>query len=112
MKNAIRYASQTTGVNFEKALTWGAIGAGLWLAHKVYSFYADAADKATSAAANAYVRATTDPVEVLGRVVLPNGQKIPMNDIHVKSDFTFTVNLVKYKLTKRRPDNDYDAVKV
>jgi hypothetical protein len=31
----VRYASRTTGVNFEKILTWGAIGAGLYLAFKV-----------------------------------------------------------------------------
>jgi len=32
---AVRYASSTTGVNFEKILTWGAIGAGLYLALQV-----------------------------------------------------------------------------
>lgn len=33
--STVRYASRTTGVNFEKILTWGAIGVGLYLALKV-----------------------------------------------------------------------------
>ena len=40
----IRYASGATGVDFEKWLTWGAIGAGLYLAWKTYSGLSAAAD--------------------------------------------------------------------
>lgn len=68
-------------------------------------------DPAVKAIANAYVDLTTDSVEVLGRVVLPTGQRVPLNDLAVKSDFTFFYNGVKYKLTERRADNDYDAVR-
>jgi hypothetical protein len=110
---AVRYASGTTGVNFEKWLTWGVLAGGAWLAYKVYSGLAKAGDAASKTVADAYVRATAGPViEVLGRVVLPNGLKVPLNDVAVKSDFTFMYGQQRYKLTKRRPDNDYDSVKV
>lgn len=113
ISGAIRYASGTTGVNFEKWLTWGAIAGGAWLAYKVYSGLAKAGDAASKSIADAYVRVTAGPgVQVLGRVVLPNGVKVPLADLRVASDFTFQYGMVRYKLTKRRPDNDYDAVKI
>lgn len=111
--STIRYASGATGVNFEKWLTWAAIAGGVYVAYKAYRGVADVANKASETVADAYVRATAGPVvEVLGRVVLPNGVKVPLSQIRPASDFTFTYGLVKYRLTKRRPDNDYDAVKV
>jgi hypothetical protein len=110
---AVRYASGTTGVNFEKWLTWAALAGGAFIAYKAYRGVADVADKVSQTAADAYVRATAGPVvEVLGRVVLPNGVKVPLSQIQPKSDFTFVYGMVRYRLTKRRPDNDYDAVKV
>ncbi len=110
---AVRYASGTTGVNFEKWLTWGVIGAGAFLAYKAYRKVADAGDAVSKTVADAYVRATAGPViEVLGRAVLPNGVKVPLKDVVLKPDATFLYGLVRYRLTKRRPDNDYDAVKV
>jgi hypothetical protein len=35
--SAVRYASRTTGVNFEKLLTWGAIGGVAYLLYGIYS---------------------------------------------------------------------------
>lgn len=35
--SAVRYASRTTGVNFEKWLTWAAIGGVGYLAYQIYS---------------------------------------------------------------------------
>lgn len=111
--SAVRYASRTTGVNFEKWLTWAAIGGVAYVAYSIYRKAADAGDKASKAIADAYVRVTAGPVtEVLGRAVLPNGVKVPLKDIVLKSDATFVYGMVRYRLTKRRPDNDYDAVKV
>lgn len=109
---AVRYASGATGVNFEKWLTWAALGGALYVAYSIYKAASDARDKAAEAIANAYVRATAGPaIEVLGRVVLPNGQKVPLDILAVKNDFTFTYQGARYRLTKRRPDNDYDAVR-
>lgn len=108
---AVRYASGATGVNFEKWLTWGVILGGAYVAYKVYSGLSKGADAISKTVADAYVRATAGPViEVLGRAVLPNGQKIPLSQLKVKSDATFVYGERKYRLTKRRPDNDYDAV--
>lgn len=111
--SGVRYASRTTGVNFEKWLTWGALAGGAYLAYKVVSGFKKAGDAVSKSVADAYVRVTAGPViEVLGRVVLPNGIKVPLSKLRVKSDFTFDYGNVRYKLTKRRPDNDYDAVRV
>lgn len=109
---AIRYASGTTGVNFEKWLTWGAIAAGVYLGYKVYSGAKSVTDAASKSIADAYVRVTSGPgIEVLGAAVLPNGQKIPLQSLKVSSkDATFTYGERKYRLTKRRPDGNYDAV--
>jgi hypothetical protein len=110
---AIRYASGATGINFEKWLTWGVIATGVYFAWKTYRGIADAGDAASRTVADTYVRLTSDgPVEVLGRVVLPNGQKVPLANIQPKSDFTFVYGGVRYRLTKRRADNDYDSVRV
>lgn len=109
--SAVRYASGTTGVNFEKWLTWAAIGGVAYFAYSIYRGATEARDKAAEAIANGYVALTAGPaIEVLGRVVLPDGQRVPLNGLAVKSDFTFTYQGKRFKLTKRRPDNDYDAV--
>ena len=111
--SAVRYASRTTGVDFEKWLTWAAIGGVAYVVYSIYRKAADAGDKASKAIADAYLRVTAGPViEVLGRAVLPNGVKVPLKDIVLKPDATFVYGMVGYRLTKRRPDNDYDAVKV
>lgn len=100
-------------MKLEKLLPWLAVGGVGYLAMKALGGAKEAADKAAQSIANAYVRATSDPaIEVLGRVVLPDGQRVPLNDVAVKPDFTFMFRNVKYRLTGRRPDNDYDAVKV
>ncbi len=109
--SAVRYASGTTGVNFEKWLTWAAIGGVAYLAYKTVSAAGAARDAVASSIANAYVAATAGPaVEVLGRVVLPDGQRVPLNGLAVKPDFTFVYQGRRFRLTKRRADNDYDAV--
>lgn len=111
--SAVRYASSTTGVNFEKWLTWAAIGALGYLGYKAYKGANAAVDAVGKTVADAYVAVTAGPkIEVLGRVVLPNGQRVPINDLILKPDATFTYQNVRYRMTKRRPDNDYDAVKV
>jgi hypothetical protein len=52
-------------------------------------------------------------VQVLAKIVLPNGLKLDASKIAVKPpNATFTYGGVQYRLTKRRPDNDYDAVRV
>lgn len=45
--SAVRYASRTTGVNFEKYLVWGAIGGIAYLLYKTYSVGAAISDAAT-----------------------------------------------------------------
>lgn len=108
---AVRYASGATGVNFEKWLTWAAIAGGVWFAYKIYSGVAKAGDAVSKTVADAYVRATSGPgIEVLGAAVLPNGQKIPLQTLKVASDATFMYGQRKYRMTKRRPDGNYDAV--
>lgn len=47
--NAVRYASRTTGVNFEKWLTWGAIGVGLYLALETFGLLKSVAGGAATA---------------------------------------------------------------
>ncbi len=109
----VRYASGATGVNFEKWLTWAAIGGLAYLGYKAFKGAEGAVDAVGKTVADAYVAATAGPkIEVLARVVLPNGQRVPINDLILKSDATFTYQNVRYRMTKRRPDNDYDAVKV
>jgi hypothetical protein len=114
-KGGVSFASRSTGVNFEKILTWAAIGGGIYIGLQILGFFkkaGEAGDALSRSAADAYVAATNPPViQVLGRVVLPNGQKIALKDLKINSDFTFVTGTVKYKLTKRRPDNDYDAVR-
>jgi hypothetical protein len=81
------------------------------VAYLIYRKFADAGDSASKGIADAYVRVTAGPViEVLPKIILPNGQKIDANGLAIKSDFTFVYGGKKYKLTKRRPDNDYDSV--
>ena len=113
--STVRYASRSTGVNFEKILTWAAIGGGLYIGLQILGFFkkaGEAGDALSRSVADAYVAATNPPViQVLASVVLPNGQKIPVSQIGLKSDATFTVGGVRYRMTKRRPDNDYDAVR-
>lgn len=110
--SAVRYASSTTGVNLEKWLTWGAIAGVAYVVYKIVHTASEARDKVAEGVANAYVAVTAGPkIEVLGRVVLPNGQKVPLNLLAVKPDFTFVYQSVRYRLTGRRSDNDYDAVR-
>jgi len=45
----IRYASRQTGVNFEKILTWGAIGVGLYLGLQVLGLVKGAKDALATA---------------------------------------------------------------
>jgi hypothetical protein len=113
MKNAVRYASQTTGVNFEKVLTWGAIAGGAWLALRVISFYSGVTDKVAGAVANAYVNLTTDPVETAFRFVLPDGRKILGNLVKVVDAQNNVISYggARYKVTTRRPDGDYNTVR-
>ena len=83
------------------------VGGAYWL-HKKFS---GAADKVSKGIADAYVRATAGPViEVLPKIVLPDGRKIDTNTVVLKPDATFVYGNRKYRLTKRRPDNDYDSV--
>ena len=110
--STVRYASETTGVNFEKWLTWAAIAGVAYVGFKVYKGATAARDAVADTIANAYVAATAGPaVEVLGRVVLPDGQRVPLNSLAVKSDFTFVYQGKRYRVTKRRPDNDYDSIR-
>jgi len=109
--SAVRYASSTTGVNFEKWLTWAAIGGVAYVVYKVVHGANEAGDAVAKTIADAYVAATAGPpIEVLGRVVLPDGQRVPLQGLAVKPDFTFVYQGRRFRLTKRRPDNDYDAV--
>lgn len=55
----VRYASRTTGVNFEKILTWGAIGAGLYITLQILGFLKKGGE-AAGAAYDAAVNATSD----------------------------------------------------
>lgn len=85
-----------------------ALGLAAWWVWKKGSGAVDAASKGI---ADAYVRVTAGPViDVLPGIVLPDGRKIDANSVAVKPDFTFVYGNKKYKLTKRRPDNDYDSV--
>lgn len=83
--SAVRYASRTTGVNFEKILTWGAIGVGLYLALETFGLLktvASAGAAAYSSARDAVASGLYDwfgPAEEFGddlfyTVKFPNGQ--------------------------------------
>jgi hypothetical protein len=88
------------------------LAVGGFLAWKFYNKLAEAGDAASKTVADAYVRATAGPViQVLGRVVLPDGRKVPMADIKIVDtrNFLFTYGAKRYKLLRRRPDNDYDS---
>lgn len=83
------------------------VGGGYWL----YTKFKGGADAASKGIADAYVRLTAGPViEVLPKVVLPDGRKIDVNGLVIKPDATFVYGGKKYRMTKRRPDNDYDSV--
>lgn len=95
-------------------VTVAAVAGGAYLAWRIWDKLAEAGDKASKGIADAYVRATAGPViEVLASAVLPNGQKIPMSALKVVDArnfiFQHTSTGKRYKLLKRRPDNDYDA---
>lgn len=92
--SVVRYASRTTGVNFEKILTWGAIGVGLYLALETFGLLKSVA----SAGATAYTSARDavasglynwfGPEEKFGdntffTVTFPNGQRhsIPKSSV-------------------------------
>lgn len=88
------------------------IAAGGYAVWKVWDKLAGAGDAASKTLADAYVRATAGPViQVKGRVVLPDGRRVPLQDIKFTDtrNFIFAYGGKKYKMLKRRPDNDYDA---
>ncbi len=94
-----------------KVKEWIGPAVMLGVAYWLYKKFADAGDKASKGVADAYVRLTAGPViEVLPKIVLPSGQRIDANGLAIKPDFTFVYGGKKYKMTKRRPDNDYDSV--
>jgi len=53
-----------------------------------------------------------DPIETLGNVVLPNGNRVPLASLRIGGDFKFISGGATYKLTQRRSDNDYDSIRV
>lgn len=52
-----------------------------------------------------------ESVKVLGNVVLPNGNKIPLDGLHIKDDLQFDHQGVRYKITKRI-NGDYAAMRI
>lgn len=99
-------------MNAGDAIKWGIFAAVGISGYLLYKKFADAGDKASKSLADAYVRATAGPViQVLGRVVLPDGRKVPMQDIKITDsrNMLFAYGGKTYKLLRRRPDNDYDA---
>jgi hypothetical protein len=102
--------------------TWiklGAVAAVAVVGVILYRKFSKVADKAVDAVSSgiaapiiAIDEALGDgPVTVAGRAVLPNGQRVPLSQINLNPDATFSYGGVRYKLTGRRPDNDYDAVR-
>lgn len=94
-------------------LMLAAAAGGAYLAWRFWDKLASAGDNVSKGIADAYVRVTAGPViQVQGRVVLPDGRKVPMQDIKVvdSRNFLFTYGGKRYRLVKRRPDNDYDSV--
>lgn len=79
---------------------------------KAGDFVTDVVSTVTDPFANFYADLTHDEVRAAARIVLPSGQKIDSNLVRVESDASFTYQGVRYRLTGRRADNDYDAVSI
>lgn len=93
---AVRYASRTTGVNFEKYLTWAAIGGIGYLVLKTIGLFKSASDVLTSAgsAAGGAVYEWLHP-NAVGETIFytarfPDGSFHTVPSLSVASDGTFT----------------------
>ena len=51
-------------------------------------------------------------VELVGMVVLPNGSRVPINDIGLTPNLTFSYASKPYKISHRNSSGDYVAVTV
>lgn len=97
----------------------GGVAAIAWLLLRKFKEQVDAgADFIAKPIAYIISSMTLPPaVHVNGGVVLPDGGYVSFDAIvnggsKVAGDQTFFWRGVKYRVTKRRPDNNYDAVKV
>lgn len=92
----------------------GAAIVGLYL----LSRGSEAVDKAADALANWWIGVTTDPVNLLPQIVLPDKRVISANaivgDNWIGADDKIHFNFegVRYRLTGERHENLYQAVKV
>lgn len=85
--------------------------------YQAFSAVKGAADKAADVIAAPIADALIplivgESVKVRGNVILPTGKKIPFDGLHIKGDLEFDNGGVRYRITKRRPDGDYDSVRV
>lgn len=93
---AVQYASRTTGVNFEKILTWGAIGVVGYLALEVMGFLKSAKDTVTdfggSIGRGLYDWFHPDTVgeKIMYTVRFPDGVFHSVPSLSVGNDGTFT----------------------
>lgn len=96
----------------EKLIFYGALAIGGYFLYKKIAGPGGVADKyVASPIANAYTALTLPgQVNVLGQVILPNGQRIPLNTINVDDSFTFQYLGGRYRLTGRDAAGNYSAV--
>lgn len=93
--STVRYASRTTGVNFEKILTWGAIGAGLYLALKVVGLIQSAGSVLTTTGSAIgtglydFFHPDTFGESLYYNVMFPDGQRHAVPSRSVNSDGLF-----------------------
>lgn len=92
------------------------VGAGVTvayvLARRVFAGLTAGAAVVTEPIAQTYVDWTSPGVQSLAKIQLPNGQRIEPGAVHIEHDFGFVYGGVRYRLTGRNIDGNYDAVLV
>lgn len=93
----------------EKLILYGAVGIALYYAFKRATNFVE---PVSNVIADAIIGMTLPGnVQVLGVIVLPNGNQIPVNGLAIDSKAQFTYQGIRYTLTGRDSYNRYVAVK-
>jgi len=123
--DTVRYASRTTGVNFEKILTWGAIGVGLYLGLKVVGLIEDtgsvlkSSGEAIGSGLFDFFHPDAAGETLYYNVMFPNGQRhavpsraVDSNGIFRNSNLSpnYAGDGLRYRIMVRKSDGAKSAV--
>lgn len=110
--SAVRYASRTTGFDFEKWLTWAAVAGVAYVGYKIYSTVSGAADvvsgalNSTGSAIGSGLYDFFHPDQtgemLFYTVTFPNGERHAIGSREVDSSGRFTYNARRYQIVTKK----------